>query len=292
MLVDKKTLIKIAVIAAATLIGALVAWGGSYQGQKLGGFSFFALAVIASYLVQWLIFIPAALKGTEKFYDLAGGIGFVGITLFLLLATPQVSPLGWVLGFMVMIWSARLSLFLFSRVLGAKGDDRFDEIKKDRLRFFLTWTLQALWVAVTASAAWAAITSGRAATITWLSIVGIALWAIGFTLEIIADQQKSAFKADPANAGKFMRSGIWSRSRHPNYFGEILLWVGVLVAAVPALVGWQWVVLISPLLVIVLLTRVSGIPLLEKKADQRWGGQADYEEYKANTPVLIPRLGK
>lgn len=99
--------------------------------------------------------------------------------------------------------------------------------------------------------------------------------------------KKSAFRADPQNAGKFINVGLWSWSRHPNYFGEILLWIGVAIIAIPVLSGWQWLTLISPVFVVILLTRVSGIPMLEAYADKKWGGQAEYEEYKANTSVLI-----
>ena len=106
----------------------------------------------------------------------------------------------------------------------------------------------------------------------------------------MADQQKARFSSDPANKGKFISTGLWSKSRHPNYFGEILLWIGVATVAVPALEGWQRVALISPLFVTLLLTKVSGVPLLEKKSDSKWGGQEDYEAYKKATPVLIPKL--
>ncbi|MEX1288318.1 MAG: DUF1295 domain-containing protein, partial [Acidimicrobiia bacterium] len=101
--------------------------------------------------------------------------------------------------------------------------------------------------------------------------------------------QKSAFKADPANEGRFINTGLWAWSRHPNYFGEITLWTGIAIAAIPVLSGWRWVVLISPIFVYLLITRVSGVPMLEKKADNRWGGQEDYERYKANTPELVLR---
>lgn len=116
------------------------------------------------------------------------------------------------------------------------------------------------------------------------------LWAAGFAVEVIADRQKSRFRADDAHRGRFISTGLWSRSRHPNYFGEILLWIGVAVIALPVLQGWQWVGLVSPVFVAVLITRVSGVPLLEAKADAKWGGQPDYEEYKRTTPVLVPRL--
>jgi steroid 5-alpha reductase family enzyme len=121
------------------------------------------------------------------------------------------------------------------------------------------------------------------------ALVGFVVWLIGIGIEALADQQKSAFRADPANKGKFIQSGLWAWSRHPNYFGEIVLWVGVAIIAFPVLSGWQLVTLVSPLFVILLLTRVSGIPMLEKRADERWGGQPDYEAYKERTPVLVMR---
>ncbi|MGD8865403.1 MAG: DUF1295 domain-containing protein, partial [Anaerolineales bacterium] len=104
-----------------------------------------------------------------------------------------------------------------------------------------------------------------------------------------ADAQKSRFKADPNNEGDFISSGLWAWSRHPNYFGEIMLWIGVALIAAPVLRGWQWVTMISPVFVTLLITQVSGVPMLEKRADETWGGQEDYEQYKKNTPVLIPR---
>jgi steroid 5-alpha reductase family enzyme len=105
---------------------------------------------------------------------------------------------------------------------------------------------------------------------------------------VIADRQKSAFNAKPENKGRFISTGLWSWSRHPNYFGEIVLWIGVAIIALPILRGWQWVTLISPVFIILLLTRISGIPLLERRADQKWGNEAEYQSYKARTSVLVP----
>lgn len=122
------------------------------------------------------------------------------------------------------------------------------------------------------------------------SLIGIAVYVIGMTIEIVADLQKSAFRADPANRHEFIHTGLWSRSRHPNYVGEIVLWVGVFIAAAPVLEGWQWIAVLSPLFVILLLTRVSGIPLLEARADKKWGDREDYAQYRDRTPALIPRL--
>jgi steroid 5-alpha reductase family enzyme len=106
---------------------------------------------------------------------------------------------------------------------------------------------------------------------------------------VVADRQKSAFREDPANKGRFITSGLWAWSRHPNYFGEITLWAGIALIAIPVLSGWSWVVMISPIFVYVLITRVSGLPMLERRADERWGGEEEYEEYKRKTPVLMLR---
>ena len=122
------------------------------------------------------------------------------------------------------------------------------------------------------------------------ALIGFLIWSCGFVIEVVADIQKSRFNANPENKGKFIQTGLWSRSRHPNYFGEIILWFGVTMIALPVLQGWQWVALISPVFVTILITRISGIPLLEKKADKKWGGHEDYQIYKQKTPVLIPRL--
>ena len=168
-------------------------------------------------------------------------------------------------------------------------DSRFDNIKNRPPRFFLAWTLQGLWVLLTAATAFAVITGGNSKPIGIVGYVGIAVWAAGMLIEIISDRQKSKFRSDPANKGRFIHSGLWAWSRHPNYFGEIVIWIGMAIIALPVLQGWQYVTLISPVFVTFLLTRVSGVPMLEEAADERWGGQEDYEAYKRNTPVLVPR---
>lgn len=275
------------------LVGALVALAGSQGGATLGGVPIFAIAVGLAFLIQWLVFIPSYIFQTEKFFDLTGGITYIsviGVSVCYSRYSVDLDARSILLAALVIIWAIRLGTFLFSRVQKAGKDDRFDEIKPSFIRFLNVWTLQGLWVTFTAAAALVAITTTYRKELDAFAIVGFLVWIFGFAFEAIADAQKSRFNADPANKGKFIRTGLWSRSRHPNYFGEIVLWIGVAIIALPVLQGWQWVALISPLFVTLLLTRISGIPLLAKKADAKWGGQADYEEYKKNTPVLIPRL--
>jgi steroid 5-alpha reductase family enzyme len=152
----------------------------------------------------------------------------------------------------------------------------------------LTWTLQGLWVTFSTAAALAAITTEARVELGIFALVGFVVWLLGFGIEVIADQQKSKFKAGHENANKFINTGLWSWSRHPNYFGEIVLWIGVAIIALPVLSGWQYLTLISPVFIYLLLTRISGIPMLEKRADEKWGGESEYEGYKARTSVLIP----
>ncbi|MEW6030367.1 MAG: DUF1295 domain-containing protein [Chloroflexota bacterium] len=275
-------------------IGCLLALAGSQNSSELGGFPIFALVVALAYVIQWLAFIPAYIFQTEKFFDITGSITCVTVTGVALCYSRYSVPLdarSILVAALVIVWAIRLGAFLFSRIQKAGKDDRFDEIKPNFMRFLNVWTIQGLWITFTAAAALVAITSATRKDLDIFAIVGALVWIIGFVIEVTADAQKSRFNADPANKGKFIRTGLWSRSRHPNYFGEIVLWIGIAIIAVPVLQGWQWVAMISPLFVTLLLTRVSGIPLLEKKSDTKWGGQADYEEYKKNTPVLIPRLG-
>lgn len=279
-------------IIVALVIGALVALAGSQGGATVGGIPLFAIAVAAAFSIQILAFIPAMLLRTERFFDLTGSLTFLAISAALVLMTPMPDARSWILAAMVILWAARLGSFLAMRVHKAGSDGRFDEIKGSPVRFLQVWVIQGAWVSITAAAAWIAISTDAAsrAPIGWLTVVGIIVWVAGMTIEIVADAQKSAFRADPRHKDEFIRTGLWSRSRHPNYFGEIVIWVGVFLTAAPVLGGWQWVAILSPLFVILLLTRVSGIPLLEARAEKKWGDRADYVEYRESTPSLIPRL--
>ena len=272
------------------LIGVGVAWAGSQGGAEVAGIPLFALAVGLAYLVQWLVFIHAYTQQTEKFFDLAGSLTYISVSLLAVLLSPVADGRSYLLLGLVIIWAGRLGSFLYRRIHKAGKDGRFDEIKPSFIRFLNAWTLQGLWVTFTLAAALVTITTTNRQPLGIFALIGFLVWAVGFAIEVIADRQKSQFKADSKNEGKFIQTGLWARSRHPNYFGEIVLWIGVAIIALPVLQGWQWVALISPVFVTFLLTRVSGVPLLEKRADEKWGGQADYEAYKKQTPVLIPRL--
>ena len=283
---DRNALIALPIVV---LVGVGIALAGSQGGAAAFGIPIFALGVGLAFLIQWLAFIPAYLLQTEKFLDLTGSLTYIFVTIIAVLLSPEVDGRSLLLLSLVVIWAARLGIFLFRRILRAGKDDRFDEIKPSFFRFLNFWTLQGLWVSLTLAAALAAITTTTRKGLDLFALIGGLVWVLGFATEVTADAQKSRFRADPANRGKFIHTGLWAWSRHPNYFGEIVLWIGVAIIALPVLRGWQWVSLISPVFVALLITRVSGVPMLEKKADEKWGGQEDYEAYKARTPVLIPR---
>jgi steroid 5-alpha reductase family enzyme len=284
---DRNALIALPIII---LIGGGMAFAGSDNGFAVGGAPLFALGVGLAFAIQWLAFIPAFIWQTEKFYDLAGSLTYISVTLLAVFLSPETDGRSLLLLALIVIWAGRLGTFLFRRVHKSGKDGRFDEIKTSFWRFLTVWTLQGLWVTFTLAAALAAITSSARQELGWVALIGLVVWLFGFAFEVIADNQKSRFRADPANKGKFIQSGLWAKSRHPNYFGEIVLWVGVAIIAMPALQGWQWATMISPLFVALLITRLSGVPLLEKRADETWGGQEDYEAYKKRTPTLIPKL--
>ncbi|HET6498447.1 MAG TPA: DUF1295 domain-containing protein [Coriobacteriia bacterium] len=279
----------------AIAVAVAVAVAGSDGGERVAGIPVFALCFAGAFVVQWLAFVPAYLMKSERFFDLTGSLTYVLVVSVAVLLSPPVDVRSGLLWLLVVVWAARLGTFLVRRIHRAGKDDRFDAFKPSLVRFMNVWTIQGLWVNLTLAAALAAITSGARSAPgapsgpDALLVVGALVWLIGFSIEVVADTQKSGFRANPANKGRFISTGLWSWSRHPNYFGEIVLWTGIAIIAAPVLQGWQWATLISPVFVFVLLTRVSGIPMLERKADATWGGQTEYEAYKARTPALVPR---
>ncbi len=275
------------------LIGGAMVWAGSQGGVRvatpLGEWPTFALCGALAFAINWLVFVHAWRAQTERYYDLTGSLTYASVTLLGLAATPSLDPRRMLLAAMVFVWAGRLGSFLFRRISRDGSDGRFDAIKPSFSRFLMAWTLQGLWVLLTVGCALAAITTRRSVELDAFALAGATIWLLGFGLETVADAQKSRFRADPANRGRFIDVGLWAWSRHPNYFGEITLWLGVAIAALPALEGWQHATLISPVFVYVLLTRVSGIPLLEARSRRRWRDDPGYRAYCERTPVLFPR---
>ena len=276
-------------VAVSLALGAAIAAAGSDGGEELGGLPTFVWLVIVAFGVNLAVYIPSFLKRTEHYFDLTGSITYVTVIVVAITTTSDLDARTVILGAAIGLWAGRLGTFLFRRVTRDGGDGRFDTLKLDSLVFLRVWVLQGLWVTITAGAALAAMTSGTKQDLGIVGVGGLMLWVVGFVIEVTADRQKSAFKANKTNDGRFIATGLWAWSRHPNYFGEITLWLGIAILAVPALDGWQVATLISPLFVFVLLTRVSGVPLIERRGLKRWGDDPEYQAYLAKTPVLMLR---
>ena len=253
-----------------------------------GSLSLFLLCTIIIFILQWIVFIPSYLLSTEHFFDLTGSITFITVSILAFLMNDFKNLRQWIVLILILIWALRLGSFLFLRIRKAGEDSRFTTIKKDFSVFFLTWNLQGLWVLFTLFGALTILTSNNNSNFGILDIIGILIWIIGFVIEVVSDRQKSEFKNNKSNAGQFIQSGLWKYSRHPNYFGEILIWTGMAVIGISIYSGLGWLGLISPFFVFVILNYISGVRLLEKQANERWGSNNAYQSYKQKTPVLFP----
>lgn len=246
--------------------------------------------VILAFLIQWVAYIPAYVFQTEKFYDLTGSLTYLSVTWYALILASgdfaNANVANTVIVLLISLWALRLGSFLFMRIHKDGEDKRFRTIKPSATQFFMTWTLQGLWVSLCSMCALTAISSDSGVVVNALFYFGLGLFVLGFSTEIVADNQKSKFRSFPENRDKFITTGLWAKSRHPNYFGEIVLWTGIAVMSFSSLEGWQYLTLISPIFTYILLVYVSGVRMLEARADIKWGHDENYKKYKSNTPVL------
>ena len=242
------------------------------------------------FAIQIVVFIPSYMFKTEHYYDLTGGITYIStivIALFLKNSYESIDLISLLIGSLVIIWASRLSLFLFLRVKKSGEDIRFKKIKHSFSWFLMTFMLQGMWVFMCLFPAIIVISSFNSELNNY-AIAGILVWVFGFLFEIVADYQKSNF--NKSNKGKFISTGLWSMSRHPNYFGEFILWLGITIASFGYIDNYKYIVLLTPLFVYLLLTRVSGVNLLEDIGNKRWGDSEDYKKYKEKTPLFFPKL--
>ena len=283
----KRWLTALAACAGALAV-SFVAVQAAVEGN-LSPLSPFALCVLLAFTLQWLAFIPAWLKQTEHFFDLIGSITFVTLVWLAVWLAGAYDLRSLVLAICVTLWAGRLGSFLWSRIRKAGEDKRFRGIRPYFPTFFMTWTLQGLWVTLTLCAALAAITAGsQVAPDIWFWL-GLLAWTIGFAFEVVADRQKTAFRAEPANKNTFITTGLWGWCRHPNYFGETLCWFAIALMAAGALSGTALLLaVVSPLWVIIQLTLISGVRMLKYRGEKRWGDDSAYQDYVRRTPLLFP----
>ena len=250
-------------------------------------------AVMLAFLIQWVAYIPAYIFQTEKFYDLTGSLSYLTVIWFVFFSSNNLSGLNiqnLIVVTLISIWAIRLGTFLFSRIHKDGEDKRFRTIKTSASQFFMTWTLQGMWVSICTMCAITAISSSQGIIANALFYLGLAFFIVGFAIEVVSDQQKSAFRAVPENKEKFITSGLWSKSQHPNYFGEILLWSAIALLSISSLNGTQYLTLISPIFTYVLLVYISGVRMLDDMGNKKWGHLEEYKEYKRNTPTLFLKL--
>tara|TARA_B100000287_G_C20618754_1_gene775137 strand:- start:611 stop:1483 length:873 start_codon:yes stop_codon:yes gene_type:complete len=288
-----KHLINLSIAAGVFIFTKLYADAISFNSIELSGVNVVGHLLVVVFVIQWIAYIPAFLFKTEKFYDLTGSLTYIATISFALYASNSFQNLqlgNLIIGIAIIIWAARLGTFLFMRIHKDGKDGRFNSIKKSFSQFFMTWTLQGMWVFICSSAALVAMASPTGVIVNSLFFIGLALFMIGFAIEVIADNQKSAFRSIPENKDSFINQGLWSRSRHPNYLGEITLWTGITVMGVSTFEGMNYLALFSPIFTYILLNHVSGVRMLEYRGQKKWGHLDDYNNYKKNTPKLIPKL--
>ena len=249
-------------------------------------------AVAIAFLIQWTLFIPAYLMQTEKFYDLAGSITYISIISYVYCQSSEFNIASLILSLFIIVWAIRLGSFLFFRIKKAGEDKRFRDIKPSPTRFFMTWTLQGTWVSLCSACAITAISTTEGIILNEIFVLGAFTFIIGFLIEVVADNQKTKFRSIPENKDKFITTGLWSYSRHPNYLGEITLWLGVALMSFSSLEGLQLITLVSPIFTYLLLVYVSGVRLLEASGNKKWGHLSSYQEYKKNTPTLFFKINK
>tara|TARA_B100001778_G_C18596684_1_gene635103 strand:+ start:1506 stop:2408 length:903 start_codon:yes stop_codon:yes gene_type:complete len=281
----------IVVISTILIIGVIVSLVGK-NSVEINGYSAVLCCAIICIGTQWFAWIPASIKQTERFYDLIGGLTYLTVIIFSLWAGSQSespSTRELIISSLVVIWSLRLSFFLYRRIHRTGKDGRFDELKNSPIRFLVPWTLQGLWVFLTMIVV--IVINSQNGSSPPLGIwdgLGLVVWISGFVIEVLADNQKNVFNAKPENQGKWIDSGLWSFSRHPNYFGEILLWSGIAIFGISCLTGLELLTWISPVFIYLLLTKISGVPILDKRALEKWGDDPEYQKYREKTSLLLP----
>ena len=277
----------------SVLIAIAVSFLSTYNALESQNSHILFLCMLCIFMIHWLIFIPSFLFKTEKFYDITGTAAylsmiFIALYFIIMVNGENLSIRSIVTTLLVLIWACRLGIFLLLRVVKAGEDKRFENVKLSFSKFLMYFTISSLWVFLTTINFLTMLLHNSILINDIFFFLGLLVWIAGFIIEVVADEQKRRFKLNPNNKGAFISSGLWSYSRHPNYFGEILLWIGMAIISLPVLRGWEFITLISPLFVYILLTKMSGIPILENQSNERWGNQSDYQNYKKITPILFP----
>jgi steroid 5-alpha reductase family enzyme len=234
--------------------------------------------IVLILLIQVLFFIFASIFKTDKFTDLSYGLTFVFVAIYLLIKGGSV-----ILLIMPILWGIRLATYLFIRILKIKKDQRFDGVRENFWQFAKFWLLQAISIFIISLPFIFASLNNLPKNICFLALI---LFFVGLFIETIADWQKYQFKNKQNEKDLFIKHGLWKYSRHPNYFGEMLMWWSIYLFIVSDLNGWQHMLIIGPIYISSLLLFVTGVPTLEKKYEKRYG--SEWANYKKQTSLIIP----
>lgn len=244
-----------------------------------------ALLIIA--LIQLACFLIAYFFKTDKLTDLAYGSTFAIVAAInLFVAADKDNAPAILINLLIIIWGIRLAGYLFIRINKMGRDNRFDQMREKFFRFGGFWLLQAVAISIISLPSHLSLKFDEISIVTYL---GLLLAGTGIVIEAVADWQKFRFKQNPANKDKWINSGLWAYSRHANYLGEIIVWWGLWLAVASGLALTNiFIALVSPVFITYLLVFVSGIPLLEKRYQERYTGNSDYTNYTQRTAKLIP----
>lgn len=247
--------------------------------------------IVLAYMHLW--FLIAYLKRDNGIVDVAWGLGFVVLAWCNYATLPNTHARALLLAMLTTIWGVRLALHIGIRNAARTEEDfRYRNWRKQWGKnwvwrsYLQVFILQGFFMYIIALPLIIAFGQPMQAPLGWLDAVGVLVFGIGFLFEAIGDYQLLRFKNNPHNKGKIMTIGLWRYTRHPNYFGECVLWWGIFIVAIGA--GWWCLSLISPVVLTWLLTRVSGVPMLEHK----YRNNPQFAEYCRQTPAFLPWFKK
>lgn len=246
----------------------------------------FLETLIIAFVINTVFFIYAFIRKTDVVTDLSYSLSFFLATTYIYMVHAEKNLVQTMLLVIVVLWALRLGSYLLSRILATKTDHRFDDKRDSFVRFGIFWLLQAtaVWV-ILLPVTFAMGSKGLVIDMPFL-IAGFVISIFGLIYETVADYQKNTFKKK--NPKTLITSGLWATSRHPNYFGEVLVWWGTLITVLPYLSGPLFLVALGPVFITVLLLFVSGVNLLEKSWKEKYGKEAYYQEYIRQTSLFIP----
>ncbi|QEN05294.1 DUF1295 domain-containing protein [Thiospirochaeta perfilievii] len=248
----------------------------------------FISSILFSVVINLFFFIIAFSFKTDKVTDLSYSLSFVLLAPLLLLSSgANFTSIQLGLTLAIVLWGLRLGSYLLKRILITKTDDRFDDKRDNPANLIRFWLLQtvAVWLIMLPYSKILTLRGDH--DITPLTIVGFVLYLLGLIIEAVSDSQKFRFKNREENKNRWMDKGLWKYSRHPNYYGELLVWWGLFIVVTPLLSGFGFLTILGPVTITLLLLFVSGIPLLEKSADKKYGSNKEYIKYKESTSLLI-----